>query len=130
MVLARAVQPPHPEPRFLADHPPEHSHVSSVSTLVGALIIGLVIGTIARLFVPDRRPGTLAATITLAVIGAVGAVLLGPALGWNQSGLAPRFVIALLGALSTSTGYRLISDEIARIHGVAAAHSGRARGAP
>ena len=97
------------------------------SSLLVALIIGLVIGAAARPFVPGARPSTLTVTLTLGVIGAVSAAVLGLLLGSDAGGRGPLTACSLLGALSLLAGYRLISDEVGRSRSVAAAHGAPAR---
>ena len=49
------------------------------------LIIGLVVGAIAKLLMPGKDPGGFIVTMLIGVVGALLAGFLGRALGWYQS---------------------------------------------
>jgi uncharacterized membrane protein YeaQ/YmgE (transglycosylase-associated protein family) len=46
------------------------------------LIIGLIIGAVAKLIMPGKDPGGIIVTMILAIAGALIAGLLGRAVGW------------------------------------------------
>jgi uncharacterized membrane protein YeaQ/YmgE (transglycosylase-associated protein family) len=56
------------------------------------LIIGLVIGAIAKLLMPGRDPGGCIVTILLGIAGALVATYLGQAVGWYQPGRPRDFI--------------------------------------
>jgi len=72
------------------------------------LIIGLVIGAIAKLLMPGRDPGGCIVTILLGIAGALVATYLGQAVGWYQPGQTAGFIGALVGAMLLLLLYRLI----------------------
>lgn len=55
-------------------------------SIIGLVLIGLVIGVVARLLMPGRDPIGLLATIALGIVGAVVGGYLTRAIGWNTEG--------------------------------------------
>jgi uncharacterized membrane protein YeaQ/YmgE (transglycosylase-associated protein family) len=77
--------------------------------IVWMLVIGLVVGALARLIMPGRNPGDLVTTMMLGVLGSVLAGVIGHALEWYRwesdgGGVLASFVGATLLLLL----YRLI----------------------
>jgi uncharacterized membrane protein YeaQ/YmgE (transglycosylase-associated protein family) len=71
------------------------------------LIIGLVVGAIAKLLMPGRDPGGYIVTMLLGVAGALLAGFLGRALGWYQNpGEGPGIIASVLGAILLLLIYR------------------------
>ena len=54
--------------------------------ILWTLIIGLVVGALAKLFMPGKDPGGIVVTMLLGVAGSLVAGFLGRALGWYHSG--------------------------------------------
>ncbi|HEX5386640.1 MAG TPA: GlsB/YeaQ/YmgE family stress response membrane protein [Gemmatimonadales bacterium] len=72
------------------------------------LIIGLVVGAIAKLLMPGRDPGGIIITMLLGVAGALLAGFLGRAFGWyNSPGESPGIIASILGAMLLLFLYRL-----------------------
>ena len=72
------------------------------------LIIGLVIGAIAKLIMPGRDPGGIIVTMLIGVAGALIAGFLGRAVGWYQEGEAAGFIASVIGAILLLIVYRLV----------------------
>jgi uncharacterized membrane protein YeaQ/YmgE (transglycosylase-associated protein family) len=72
------------------------------------LIIGLVVGAVAKLLMPGRDPGGFVITMLLGVAGSLIAGFLGRALGWYEAGEAPGFIASLVGAMLLLLIYRLV----------------------
>ena len=72
------------------------------------LIVGLVVGALAKLFMPGRDPGGIIVTMLLGVVGAVIAGWGGRALGVYGRGQAPGFIASILGAMLLLLVYRLV----------------------
>ena len=72
------------------------------------LIIGLVIGAIAKLIMPGKDPGGIIVTMLLGVAGALIAGFLGRAIGWYQEGEPAGFIASVLGAILLLAIYRMI----------------------
>ncbi len=80
----------------------------SSHSILWILIIGLVIGAIAKLLMPGRDPGGCIVTILLGIAGALVATYLGQAVGWYRPGQTAGFIGALVGAMLLLLLYRLI----------------------
>jgi uncharacterized membrane protein YeaQ/YmgE (transglycosylase-associated protein family) len=72
------------------------------------LIIGLVIGAIAKLIMPGKDPGGIIVTMLLGVAGALIAGFLGRAIGWYHEGEPAGFIASVLGAILVLAAYRVI----------------------
>lgn len=72
------------------------------------LIIGLVVGALAKLVMPGRDPGGIIVTMLLGVAGALVAGLLGRSLGWYHEGEGAGFIASIIGALVLLASYRAI----------------------
>lgn len=55
-------------------------------SIIGLVLIGLVIGVLARLLMPGRDPIGLLATIALGIAGVLVGGYLARAIGWNTDG--------------------------------------------
>ncbi len=68
--------------------------------ILGAIIIGFIVGIIAKLITPgDPKPRGFILTTVLGIVGAVLATWLGQQIGWYQSGEAAGFFGAVVGAI-------------------------------
>ena len=74
------------------------------------LIIGLVVGAIAKLLMPGKDPGGFIVTMLIGVVGALLAGFLGRALGWYQNpGEGPGIIASVIGAIILLLLYRLFT---------------------
>lgn len=68
--------------------------------ILGAIIIGFIVGIIAKLITPgDPKPRGFILTTVLGIVGALLATWLGQAIGWYQSGEAAGLFGAIVGAV-------------------------------
>ena len=82
------------------------------------LIVGLIVGAIAKLIMPGKDPGGIIITILLGIAGSFIAGFLGKALGWyREPGSGPGIIMSIIGALILLGIYRLV---IGRRHSHAA----------
>lgn len=73
------------------------------------LLVGLVVGALAKLFMPGKDPGGIIVTMLLGVAGAFVAGWFGRALGWYDSpGEGPGIIASIIGAMLLLFVYRLI----------------------
>jgi uncharacterized membrane protein YeaQ/YmgE (transglycosylase-associated protein family) len=77
--------------------------------LLWTLLIGLVVGALAKLIMPGKDPGGFIVTMLLGVAGAFIAGYLGKALGYYSPGQGPGLIASTLGAMAVLLAYRLIS---------------------
>ncbi|HEX6616390.1 MAG TPA: GlsB/YeaQ/YmgE family stress response membrane protein [Gemmatimonadales bacterium] len=75
---------------------------------IWTLIIGLIVGAIAKLLMPGKDPGGIIVTMLIGVVGALLAGFLGRALGWYQNpGEGPGIIASIIGAMILLFLYRL-----------------------
>src|SRR3954452_17378264 len=67
-----------------------------VMGLIATLVIGLIIGSIAKLLVPGRDPGGWIVTILLGIAGALVGTWLGRMLGIYQSGQSAGWIASII----------------------------------
>ena len=77
-------------------------------SLIGAIVIGLLAGLVAKFIMPGRDPGGVVVTILLGMGGALLATYLGQAVGWYGPGQAAGFIGAIIGAIIILALYRMI----------------------
>jgi len=79
-----------------------------ITSIIGLLVIGLVVGFLARAIVPGKDAMSLPATIALGVVGSVvGGFLLGAlTVGMRARGFGPAgFLGSLIGAIVVLLAY-------------------------
>ena len=76
--------------------------------ILWAVIIGLVVGALAKLIMPGRDPGGMLITIVLGILGAVVATFLGRSLGWYDANESAGFLASVLGAILLLALYRMV----------------------
>jgi uncharacterized membrane protein YeaQ/YmgE (transglycosylase-associated protein family) len=79
-----------------------------------AIIIGLIVGALAKLIMPGKDPGGIIVTILIGIAGSLIATFLGRALGWYRPGEGAGFIMSLLGAVLLLWIYRVILARRAR----------------
>jgi uncharacterized membrane protein YeaQ/YmgE (transglycosylase-associated protein family) len=72
------------------------------------LVIGLVVGALAKLVMPGKDPGGIIITMLLGIAGSVIAGAIGHAAGWYAPGQSAGFIASVLGAVVLLAIYRLI----------------------
>ena len=77
-------------------------------TILGVLLIGLVVGLIARVLTPGPNPRGIIVTIVIGIVGAVIATYGGQALGLYQVGEPAGFFGSVIGAVVLLVLLRLI----------------------
>ena len=78
------------------------------------LIIGLIIGAVAKLLMPGKDPGGIFITMIIGIAGSILATYLGQALGWYRDGASAGFIMSVIGAMILLLIYRLIKGRMAR----------------
>lgn len=76
--------------------------------IIATLLVGLVVGALAKLIMPGKDPGGILITIVLGVAGAFLARLIGRAVGWYAAGDTPGILLSIVGAIVLLVGYRLL----------------------
>jgi len=72
------------------------------------LLIGLVVGALAKLLMPGKDPGGVLVTMLLGVAGSMLAGLLGRTVGIYERSQGAGFIASVIGAMLILAGYRLV----------------------
>ena len=78
-------------------------------SIIWMLVVGLIVGAIAKLLMPGRDPGGMLVTMMLGVAGALVAGFLGRALGWYREGEPAGILASVIGAILILVVYRLFA---------------------
>ena len=76
-------------------------------SVIWMLVIGLIVGGLAKLIMPGRDPGGIFVTMMLGVAGAMVAGLIGRLIGLYAQGEGAGFIMSTLGAILLLAIYRL-----------------------
>jgi uncharacterized membrane protein YeaQ/YmgE (transglycosylase-associated protein family) len=76
--------------------------------LLWEIIIGGVIGVVAKLLMPGKDPGGVFVTIIIGIAGSIGATFLGQLIGLYKQGQSAGFIMSVLGAVLILWLYRLV----------------------
>jgi len=74
--------------------------------MLWTILVGLIVGALAKLFMPGKDPGGIIITILLGIGGAAVAGFLGRLLGLYVPGSAPGLIASILGAMLLLFAYR------------------------
>ncbi len=75
--------------------------------IIWMLIIGLVIGALAKLIMPGKDPGGIIITMLIGVAGSIIASVIGHAAGWYRADEGAGFIASVIGAVILLAIYRL-----------------------
>ena len=76
--------------------------------LLSAIIVGLIVGAIAKLLMPGKDPGGCIITILLGIAGSFVGGYLGQVLGLYRPGQPAGWIGSIVGAMLLLFIYRLI----------------------
>ncbi|CAN5815186.1 GlsB/YeaQ/YmgE family stress response membrane protein [soil metagenome] len=76
--------------------------------IVITLIVGLVVGALAKMLMPGKDPGGIIVTMLIGIAGAFIAGFLGHSLGWYQVGDGPGIVASVIGSVILLAIYRMV----------------------
>lgn len=79
--------------------------------IIGSIIIGLIVGVIAKLLMPGKDPGGWIISILLGLGGSLVAGWMGRSLGWYGDGEPAGFIMSVVGAVLILFVYRLLSKK-------------------
>jgi uncharacterized membrane protein YeaQ/YmgE (transglycosylase-associated protein family) len=77
-------------------------------SILWAIIVGFIVGVIAKFLMPGRDPGGFFVTAVLGIVGALLATFLGQALGMYAAGQAAGFIASVIGAMIVLAIYHMI----------------------
>lgn len=72
---------------------------TTTMNIIGTILIGLIIGVIAKLLMPGKDPGGWVVAIVLGLAGSFLAGFLGRSLGWYADGEPAGFIFSVIGAM-------------------------------
>jgi uncharacterized membrane protein YeaQ/YmgE (transglycosylase-associated protein family) len=73
------------------------------------IVLGLIVGAVAKLVMPGNDPGGIIVTILIGIAGAVVGGMLGRVIGLYQEGEPAGFVMSVVGAIILLYLYRLFT---------------------
>lgn len=76
--------------------------------MIWALLVGLVVGAIAKFLMPGKDGGGIFMTMILGVLGAVTAYWIGRAMGFYAEGQPVGFFASVIGAMIVLGIFRVI----------------------
>ena len=74
-----------------------------------SLIIGLIVGAIAKALMPGKDPGGIIVTMLLGIAGAMVASFLGHAVGWYEPQQPAGIIASIVGAMLLLYIYRVMT---------------------
>ena len=79
--------------------------------IIGAIIIGLIVGIVAKFLHPGKDPGGMIISILLGLGGSLFAGWIGRMLGWYGEGEPAGFIFSVVGAVLLLVAYRLLTSK-------------------
>jgi uncharacterized membrane protein YeaQ/YmgE (transglycosylase-associated protein family) len=79
-------------------------------SILWMIVIGLVIGVLAKILMPGRDPGGAVMTMLLGIGGSILAGFIGRSAGWYAEGEPAGFIASVLGAILLLALYRAIAS--------------------
>ena len=76
--------------------------------MIVTIIVGFIVGALAKLIMPGKDPGGIIVTILLGIAGAFVGSYLGQMLHLYQPGQAAGWIMSIIGAIILLGIYRLI----------------------
>ncbi|HRO61623.1 MAG TPA: GlsB/YeaQ/YmgE family stress response membrane protein [Burkholderiaceae bacterium] len=76
--------------------------------LIWSAIVGLVVGAVAKFFMPGEQGGGIIVTMILGILGSVVATWIGQAVGLYPPGASAGFIASVLGAILLLWVYGLV----------------------
>ena len=77
-------------------------------SILAWIVIGLIVGALAKLVMPGRDPGGIIVTILLGIAGAFVGGAIGRALGLYDPGQPAGWIVSILGAVLLLAAYRAV----------------------
>ena len=78
-------------------------------TILWTLLIGLLVGIVAKFLMPGRDPGGFIITALIGIAGAFIAHAIGRGMGWYAEGQAAGFLASVGGAIILLALYRMVT---------------------
>lgn len=79
--------------------------------IISMIIVGFIVGLIARAIMPGDQKMGIILTIVLGIVGALVAGYLGVAVGWYEAGEGAGWIASIVGAIIVLFIYGLITKK-------------------
>lgn len=79
--------------------------------LLWTILIGFIVGAVAKFLMPGKDPGGFIITIVLGIAGAFLGSWLGQTIGWYEAGAQAGFIASVVGAMILLFIYRLVNGK-------------------
>ncbi len=83
--------------------------------MIWAIVIGLIVGAIAKFLMPGNDPGGIIVTILLGIAGSIVSNWIGSAMGLYAQGEPAGIIASVLGAMLLLFIYRLVISRRGRL---------------
>jgi uncharacterized membrane protein YeaQ/YmgE (transglycosylase-associated protein family) len=83
-------------------------------SIIWTLIIGLIVGLVAKALMPGKDPGGFIITALIGIAGAFLAHLIGRSMGWYADGQPAGFIASVVGAIALLAIYRAVTGRNTR----------------
>jgi uncharacterized membrane protein YeaQ/YmgE (transglycosylase-associated protein family) len=83
--------------------------------IIGWILFGLAVGTVAKFLMPGRDPGGFFITVLLGIVGSLVGGFLGRLVGWYGDGDPVGFVMAVVGSIVLLAAYRSTMGRTPRV---------------
>ena len=77
--------------------------------MIWMILIGLLVGAVAKVLMPGRDPGGFVITILIGIAGSLVAGFFGRSIGWYSAGEPAGFIASILGAIVLLFLYRALT---------------------
>jgi uncharacterized membrane protein YeaQ/YmgE (transglycosylase-associated protein family) len=77
-------------------------------TILWMMIVGFLVGALAKLLTPGRDPGGVLMTVAVGICGSILAGVTGRSFGWYAEGEPTGFIASVVGAILLLALYRVI----------------------
>ena len=78
-------------------------------SIIWTILIGFIIGVVAKFLMPGRDPGGFIITVLIGIVGSVIAGYLGGAMGFYTVGEPVGFIASVIGAMILLFLYRMVT---------------------
>ena len=68
-------------------------------TIIWTILIGFIVGVVAKFLMPGRDPAGFFITAIIGIVGSIIATYLGRSMGFYQVGQSAGFIAAVIGAI-------------------------------
>lgn len=79
--------------------------------MIWTLLVGLIVGAIAKLLMPGKDPGGFIITMIIGIVGAMLAHFVGQGLGWYGENEPAGIFASILGACALLAIYRMVTGK-------------------